>query len=66
MAYRCKASGLSLQAADRCYWRLPDSVTKAGGKVILLAEQAPMKRLAKFASGLWHWPAKVRQSITFN
>ncbi|HHQ6535535.1 TPA: FAD-dependent oxidoreductase [Serratia fonticola] len=40
-----------------------DSVTKAGGKVILLAEQVPMKRLAKFASGLWHWPAKVRQSL---
>lgn len=40
-----------------------DSVTKAGGKVMLLAEQAPMTSLAKFASGLWHWPAKVRQSL---
>lgn len=40
-----------------------DSVTKAGGKVILLAEQASMKNLARFASGLWHWPAKVRQSL---
>ncbi|MCL1029178.1 NAD(P)/FAD-dependent oxidoreductase [Serratia sp. arafor3] len=40
-----------------------DSVTKAGGKVILLAEQVSMKRLARFAIGLWHWPAKVRQSL---
>lgn len=40
-----------------------DSATKAGGQVILLAEQAPMTRLARFASGLWHWPAKVRQSL---
>jgi NADPH-dependent 2,4-dienoyl-CoA reductase/sulfur reductase-like enzyme len=40
-----------------------DSVTKAGAKVTLLAEQAAMTSLARFVSGLWHWPAKVRQSL---
>ncbi|WMY76551.1 FAD/NAD(P)-binding oxidoreductase [Buttiauxella selenatireducens] len=40
-----------------------DSVTQAGGKVTLLAEQASVTSLARFASGLWHWPEKVRQSL---
>lgn len=40
-----------------------DSVSKAGGKVTLLAEQAAMSRLVTFAKGLWQWPAKVRQSL---
>lgn len=40
-----------------------DSVTKAGGNVALLAEQTSLTSLARFASGLWHWPAKVRQSL---
>lgn len=40
-----------------------ESVTKAGGKVMLLAEQAPLSSLARFARGLWQWPAKVRQAF---
>ncbi|MGQ8705709.1 FAD-dependent oxidoreductase [Serratia sp. TSA_198.1] len=41
-----------------------DSVTKAGGDVVLLAEQASARRLAGFASGLWRWPTKLHQSLT--
>ncbi|MDW5499777.1 FAD/NAD(P)-binding oxidoreductase [Pseudomonas lundensis] len=40
------------------------SVVKAGGEVVILAEQAPAARLASFASGLWRWPAKLRQSFS--
>lgn len=41
-----------------------DSVTKAGGEVVLLAEQASAQRLAGLAGELWRWPAKLRQSFT--
>lgn len=41
-----------------------DSVAKADGEVVLLAEQASAQRLAGFASGLWRWPTKLRQSLT--
>ncbi|VEA64831.1 Rhodocoxin reductase [Serratia plymuthica] len=41
-----------------------NSVTKAGGEVVLLAEQASARRLAGFAGGLWRWPTKLRQSLT--
>ncbi|CAI1768719.1 FAD/NAD(P)-binding oxidoreductase [Serratia plymuthica] len=41
-----------------------DSVTKAGGDVVLLAEQTSARRLAGFASGLWRWPTKLHQSLT--
>lgn len=40
------------------------SVVKAGGEVVILAEQAPAARLASFARGLWRWPAKLRQSFS--
>ncbi|MCP1106558.1 NAD(P)/FAD-dependent oxidoreductase [Serratia nevei] len=41
-----------------------NSVKQAGGKVILVAEQAPLWRLAAFAGGLWRWPAKLRQALS--
>lgn len=41
-----------------------NSVKQAGGEVVLLAEQAPLWRLATFAGGLWRWPAKLRQSFS--
>ncbi|CAI0739343.1 FAD/NAD(P)-binding oxidoreductase [Serratia quinivorans] len=40
------------------------SVVKAGGEVVMLAEQAPAARLAAFAAGLWRWPLKLRQSFS--
>lgn len=40
------------------------SVVKAGGEVVMLAEQAPAARLAAFAGGLWRWPVKLRQSFS--
>lgn len=39
-----------------------DSVRKAGGQVVLLAEQTSLAHLARLALGLWRWPAKLRQS----
>lgn len=39
-------------------------VKKAGGRVVLLAEQAPAARLAQLLLGLWRWPDKFRQSFT--
>ncbi|NLU17908.1 MAG: NAD(P)/FAD-dependent oxidoreductase [Serratia liquefaciens] len=41
-----------------------NSVIKAGGEVVRVAEQAPATRLTAFAGGLWRWPAKLRQSFT--
>ncbi len=41
-----------------------DSVKQAGGEVVMLAEQAPLWRLAAFAGGLWRWPAKLRQAFS--
>ncbi|CAI1503512.1 NAD(P)/FAD-dependent oxidoreductase [Serratia quinivorans] len=40
------------------------SVVKAGGEVVMLAEQAPAARLAAFVAGLWRWPVKLRQSFS--
>lgn len=41
-----------------------DTVKKAGGEVVLIAEQAAMSRLARFSIGLWRWPAKLRQAAS--
>lgn len=40
------------------------SVKQAGGEVVLVAEQAPLWRLAAFAGGLWRWPGKLRQAFS--
>ncbi|QHA85741.1 NAD(P)/FAD-dependent oxidoreductase [Serratia rhizosphaerae] len=40
-----------------------DTVRRAGGEVVLLAEQAPLRRTARFVGGLWRWPGKLRQSV---
>jgi NADPH-dependent 2,4-dienoyl-CoA reductase/sulfur reductase-like enzyme len=39
------------------------AVKKAGGRVVLLAEQAPATRVARLLLGLWRWPDKLRQSF---
>ncbi len=41
-----------------------NSVKQAGGEVVLVAEQAPLWRLAAFAGGLWRWPGKLRQAFS--
>ena len=41
-----------------------NSVKQAGGEVVLVAEQAPLWRLAAFTGGLWRWPAKLRQAFS--
>lgn len=41
-----------------------DTVKKAGGDVVLVAEQAAMNRLVRFSVGLWRWPAKIRQAMS--
>ncbi len=41
-----------------------NSVKQAGGEVVLVAEQAPLWRLAAFAGGLWRWPGKLRQALS--
>ncbi|WP_213989389.1 FAD/NAD(P)-binding oxidoreductase [Sodalis sp. dw_96] len=42
------------------------AVKKAGGKVVLLAEQTPASRLARLFLGLWRWPDKLRQSFSLS
>ena len=34
-----------------------------GAKVVAIAEQAPARKINKFALGLWRYPSKVRQGI---
>ncbi|WP_337263806.1 MULTISPECIES: FAD/NAD(P)-binding oxidoreductase [unclassified Serratia (in: enterobacteria)] len=41
-----------------------NSVVKAGGEVVLLAEQASLRRMLVFSCGLWRWPTKLRQAFT--
>ncbi|MBU3891333.1 NAD(P)/FAD-dependent oxidoreductase [Serratia rubidaea] len=40
-----------------------DTVRRSGGRVVLLAEQAPLRRTARFVGELWRWPGKLRQSV---
>lgn len=40
------------------------SVIKAGGDVVLLAEQASLRRVLAFSCGLWRWPTKLRQAFS--
>lgn len=37
------------------------TVKRAGGNIVAIIEQAPMSALARFATGLWRWPEKLRQ-----
>lgn len=37
------------------------TVKRAGGNIVAIIEQAPMTALARFATGLWRWPEKLRQ-----
>lgn len=37
------------------------TVKRAGGNIVSIIEQAPMSALARFATGLWRWPEKLRQ-----
>lgn len=39
------------------------SVKRAGGKVVLLAEQASTRSVAAFAANLWRWPTKLGQAL---
>ncbi|AHG18487.1 pyridine nucleotide-disulfide oxidoreductase [Chania multitudinisentens RB-25] len=41
-----------------------NSVSKAGGEVVLLAEQASLRRVMAFTSGLWRWPIKLPQAFS--
>ncbi|MCU0224805.1 MAG: FAD-dependent oxidoreductase [Acidobacteria bacterium] len=34
-----------------------------GARVLLIAEQAPRGRVARFAAGLWRWPAKLADAL---
>lgn len=38
-------------------------VRKAGGRLLGIAEQAPLSRLGGFSLGLWRWPGKVAQAV---
>jgi NADPH-dependent 2,4-dienoyl-CoA reductase/sulfur reductase-like enzyme len=40
------------------------SVVKAGGEVVLLAEQASFQRVMAFTCELWRWPTKFRQAFS--
>ncbi|WP_436858908.1 FAD-dependent oxidoreductase [Citrobacter tructae] len=41
-----------------------DSVSKAGGEVVQIVEQAPLLSLLRFGVGLWRWPGKLRQLVS--
>ncbi|QCT20463.1 NAD(P)/FAD-dependent oxidoreductase [Jejubacter calystegiae] len=37
------------------------SVRQAGGQVVAIIEQTPLRSALRFAAGLWRWPEKARQ-----
>jgi D-hydroxyproline dehydrogenase subunit alpha len=40
-----------------------DTLRRAGAQVVAVAEQAPRRRIAGFAAGLWRWPGKAWQAL---
>lgn len=40
-----------------------DGLRRHGARILLIAEQAPLVRLARFATGLWRHPDKLAQAV---
>lgn len=59
-----KGERVAIAGSGPLLMAVADSVIKAGGEVVRVAEQASAMRLTAFAGGLWRWPAKLRQSFT--
>jgi NADPH-dependent 2,4-dienoyl-CoA reductase/sulfur reductase-like enzyme len=41
------------------------ALTRAGARLLLVAEQAPLVRTARFAAGLWRHPGRLAQAATY-
>lgn len=59
-----KGERVAIAGSGPLLMAVADSVIKAGGEVVRVAEQASAMRLTAFAGGLWRWPVKLRQSFT--
>lgn len=59
-----KGERVALSGSGPLLLAAAQAVKKAGGRVVLLAEQAPVTRLARLLLGLWRWPEKLWQSFS--
>ena len=59
-----KGERIALSGSGPLLLAAAQAVKKAGGRVVLLAEQAPVTRLARLFLGLWRWPEKLWQSFS--
>lgn len=59
-----KGSRVAIAGSGPLLLAVASSVVKAGGEVVLLAEQASLRRVLAFTCELWRWPTKLHQALS--